>query len=80
MLQRAGEQRHRARDHAEADLGRQGAPPRLLDAWYRLAKGVEPSDFAGLKTTFPAVDKVGPFHVFDIGENKLRLIAFVDHR
>ncbi len=48
--------------------------------WYRLAKGVEPSDFAGLKTTFPAVDKVGPFHVFDIGENKLRLIAFVDHR
>ena len=41
---------------------------------------MEPSDFAGLKTTFPAVDKVGPFHVFDIGENKLRLIAFVDHQ
>ena len=62
---------------------RTGTPRRAapaLVAWYRLAKGVEPSDFAGLKTTFPAVDKVGPFNVFDIGENKLRLIAFVDHQ
>jgi|SRR5689334_4956441 len=51
-----------------------------LDHWYQLAKGSKPSDFAAMKTTFPAVDKVGEFHVFDIGGNKLRLIAFVRYR
>ncbi|AMW86274.1 hypothetical protein AK972_5474 [Pseudomonas yamanorum] len=29
---------------------------------------------------FPATDKVGQFHVFDIGGNKLRLIAFVHYQ
>jgi len=29
---------------------------------------------------FPATDKVGEFHVFDIGGNKLRLIASVQYR
>lgn len=51
-----------------------------LDVWYRLAKAMAPSDFSSLKATFPATDKVGPFHVFDIGGNKLRLIAIVDYR
>ncbi len=51
-----------------------------LDTWYRLAKAATPTDFAGLKATFPAADKVGPFHVFDIGGNKLRLIATVDYK
>lgn len=53
---------------------------RALDAWYRLVKVATPADFAALKATFPATDKVGPFHVFDIGGNKLRLIATVDYR
>ena len=30
-----------------------------LDHWYQLAKGSKPSDFAAMKATFPAVDKVG---------------------
>jgi mRNA interferase HigB len=51
-----------------------------LDHWYQLAKGSNPPDFAAMKATFPAVDKVGEFHVFDIGGNKLRLIAFVRYR
>jgi len=33
-----------------------------------------------MKAIFPAVDKVGAFHVFDIGGNKLRLIASVNYR
>ena len=33
-----------------------------------------------MKSLFPATDKVGEFHVFDIGGNKLRLIAFVRYR
>jgi mRNA interferase HigB len=48
-----------------------------LDGWYRLMKANEPSDFASMKQLFPAVDKVGKFHVFDIGGNKIRLIAVV---
>ena len=51
-----------------------------LDAWYRLAKSGCPHDFAAMKMTFPATDKVGDLHVFDIGGNKLRLIAIVRYR
>lgn len=39
-----------------------------------------PKDFSAMKSIFPATDKVGEFHVFDIGGNKLRLIAFVSYR
>ncbi|MBK6756557.1 MAG: type II toxin-antitoxin system HigB family toxin [Agitococcus sp.] len=48
-----------------------------LDGWYRTMKKNEPTDFASLKQLFPAVDKVGDLYVFDIGGNKLRLIARV---
>jgi mRNA interferase HigB len=51
-----------------------------LDTWYRLIKASEPADFASMKSVFPAVDKVGRHHVFDIGGNKLRLIAVVHYR
>lgn len=51
-----------------------------LDHWYRLARGSRPTDFAAMRDLFPATDKVGEFHVFDIGGNKLRLIAFVRYR
>lgn len=51
-----------------------------LGAWYRLAKTCTPQDFADLKRLFPATDKVGAQHVFDIGGNKLRLIAIVQYR
>ncbi len=33
-----------------------------------------------MKRIFPSVDKVGDYHVFDIGGNKLRLIAVVMYR
>lgn len=50
-----------------------------LDAWYRLIKRSHPADFAQLKSMFPAVDKVGSVYVFDIGGNKIRLIAAVHY-
>ena len=46
-----------------------------LDGWYRVIKGNQFSHFAELKKTFSSVDKVGDLCVFDIGGNKLRLIA-----
>lgn len=51
-----------------------------LDSWYRLIRANDPSDFAAMKNLFPQTDKVGALHVFDIGGNKLRLIAVVHYR
>ncbi len=48
-----------------------------LDNWYRLAKRVHWQNYAQVKACFPAVDKVGDKFVFDIGGNKLRLIAAI---
>lgn len=48
-----------------------------LDGWYRVIKANDLKDFSNTKRLFPAVDKVGKFHVFDIGGNKIRLIAVV---
>lgn len=48
-----------------------------LQAW---RKTVETHDFfshAALKSAFNTVDKVGDFHVFNVGGNKWRVIAFV---
>lgn len=51
-----------------------------LEAWYRLMKTSEPNDFAAMKSIFPTTDKVGSHHVFNIGGNKIRLIAIVHYR
>lgn len=46
-----------------------------LDGWYRVMKKNQFDNFSQLKRTFNSVDKIGNFYVFDIGGNKLRLIA-----
>ena len=51
-----------------------------LESWYRLIRASTPKDFSELKRLLPATDKVGSQHVFDIGGNKLRLIAIVQYR
>jgi mRNA interferase HigB len=48
-----------------------------LDQWYRLAKRVVWRNFSDVKGCFPATDKVGDKYVFDIGGNKLRLVAAI---
>ena len=48
-----------------------------LDQWYRLCKKAKWHNFAELRTLFPSTDKVGDVFVFDIGGNKLRLIAAI---
>ena len=48
-----------------------------LDQWYRLSKRAHWQNFAELKACFPATDKVGDKYVFDVGGNKLRLIAAI---
>ena len=51
-----------------------------LDEWYRKIKVICPEDFSALRSFFPAADEVGPLHVFNIGGNKLRLIALVRYQ
>ena len=48
-----------------------------LDQRYRLAKRANWRNFAEVKHLFPATDKVGDKFVFDVGSNKLRLIAAI---
>lgn len=46
-----------------------------LDGWYRIIKKNNFNNFNELKKSFNSVDKVDELYVFDIGGNKLRLIA-----
>jgi mRNA interferase HigB len=46
-----------------------------LAHWYRLMKRGRFRSFAQLRETFPSADIVGKFTVFNIGGNKVRLIA-----
>lgn len=46
-----------------------------LDGWYRIAKRNRFANFSELKKVFNSVDKVGSLYIFDIGGNKLRLVA-----
>lgn len=48
-----------------------------LLSWYDKIRLNNPQNFAQMRSIFPATDLVGAFHVFDIGGNKIRLIAGV---
>ena len=48
-----------------------------LDFWYKTMKAGNYRDFSELRHIYGSVDKVGKLFVFDIGGNKLRLIAAI---
>lgn len=48
-----------------------------LDGWYRIVKKNQFNHFSALKKSFNSVDKVDNLYVFDLGGNKLRLIATI---
>ena len=48
-----------------------------LIGWYCVAEKNDFNSFAELRDTFNSVDKVGEKFVFNIGGNKLRLIASI---
>jgi len=50
-----------------------------LAHWYQLAKRNNFSNFAHLRETFPSADQVGKLTVFNIGGNKVRLIAAIHY-
>jgi mRNA interferase HigB len=50
-----------------------------LAQWYRLARKIRFRNFVDLRRTFPSADVVGKFTIFDIGGNKVRLIAAIHY-
>jgi mRNA interferase HigB len=54
------------------------AKPSLAN-WYQLIKRREFSDFVELRAVFPAADQVGKLTVFNVGGNKVRLIAAIHY-
>jgi len=50
-----------------------------LSQWYQLIKENEFSSFVELRQIFPSADQVGKLTVFNIGGNKVRLIAAIHY-
>lgn len=55
--------------HADAEVP--------LQIWRKTIEAGTFVNFAGVKRSFNATDKVGGFYVFDIGGNKFRVVAAV---
>lgn len=50
-----------------------------LAHWYLLMRKARFMNFVHLRQTFPHADQIGKFTVFDVGGNKVRLIAAVHY-
>ena len=48
-----------------------------LQAWRHIVESRTFAHFADVKATVNAVDRAGPYYVFDIGGNKYRIIAAI---
>lgn len=46
-----------------------------LNTWYKLARAAEWANFGALRQTFASADQVGNCVVFDVGNNRYRLIG-----
>ncbi|MHB8521302.1 MAG: type II toxin-antitoxin system HigB family toxin [Limisphaerales bacterium] len=54
------------------------AKPGLVH-WYRVLKKNDFGDFVGLRSLFPNADQVGSLTIFNIGGNKVRLVAAIHY-
>lgn len=51
----------------------------LFASWYRLMKQRNFSSIEQIRDLFPAADKVGKLTVFNIGGNRVRLVAAIHY-
>ena len=58
-----------------SDIHPEAEPP--LQGWRRVIERGQFANFAELKRSFHAVDKVGDYFVFNLGGNNFRLIAAI---
>jgi mRNA interferase HigB len=50
-----------------------------LAHWYSLVKSTVFSSFADMRKLFPSADRVGKLTVFNVGGNKVRIIAAIHY-
>jgi len=50
-----------------------------LEHWYRVMKRYQFANFVALRSVFPSADQVGKVTVFNIGGNKVRLVAAIHY-
>jgi mRNA interferase HigB len=55
------------------------ATKNALADWYRLMKQNDFESIAEIREVFPSADKVGKLTVFNIGGNKVRLVAAIHY-
>jgi mRNA-degrading endonuclease HigB of HigAB toxin-antitoxin module/antitoxin component HigA of HigAB toxin-antitoxin module len=65
------------RDFVAKQTGDRPMAERDLNAWYKLAREADWANFGQMKRTFGSADIVGRCVVFDVGNNRFRLIARV---
>jgi mRNA interferase HigB len=69
--------RSRLQQFWEARKGDAEVARRTLSAWHKLAKNARWANFGALKQTFGSADQVGDCVVFDVGNNRFRVIGRV---
>ena len=72
--------RRRLREFWESRKHDSQTAERDLCVWYKLAKSSEWTNFGELRQTFRSADQVGNCTVFDVGNNRFRLIGRVNYR
>jgi mRNA interferase HigB len=50
-----------------------------LAHWYRIMKAHDFASFAELRQHFPSADQIGALTVFNVGGNKVRLVAAIHY-
>lgn len=66
-------------DFWESRKGDARIAERDLSTWYKIADKADWANFAALKQSFGSADQVGHCVVFDVGNNRYRLIALVKY-
>ena len=67
--------RNRLTEFAEKHPGTKTA----LATWYQLIKKTDFSSFVELRAIFPSADQVGKLTVFNVGENRVRLVTAIHY-
>jgi mRNA interferase HigB len=71
--------RRRLRQFWESRKHDSATAQRDLSAWHKLAKNADWPNFAAIKQTFGSVDQVGNCAVFDVGNDRFRLIGRLNY-
>jgi mRNA interferase HigB len=71
--------RRRLREFWQSRKHDAGVAERDLAAWYKLTKSASWANFGSLRQTFGSADQVGNCVVFDVGNNRFRLIGRVNY-